>query len=55
MAFLTSLIACTLLLGTSNSLFAADALVARTALDDYVEKPDDSFSWKVISKKRLRA
>jgi len=52
MAFLTSLIACTLLLGTSNSLFAADALAARTALDDYVEKPDDSFSWKVISKKK---
>ena len=28
---------------------AADELPARTALDDYVEAPDDSYSWKIVN------
>ena len=27
---------------------ATDALPANTAIDDYVNQPDDSFKWKVI-------
>ncbi len=28
---------------------AGDTLPRRTALDDYIQKPDDSYSWKVVS------
>lgn len=44
----TGLWALTMWLGVSGALYAADAAPARTALDDYVEKPDDSFTWKVV-------
>ena len=29
----------------------AEDLPRRTALDDYIEKPDDSYSWKIASTK----
>ncbi|QDU45637.1 PhoPQ-activated pathogenicity-related protein [Symmachiella dynata] len=45
---LSGILACTLLLVSSSIGLAAEPLPARTALDDYVEKPDDSFSWKVV-------
>ena len=33
------------------TLSVADELPRRTALDDYVQKPDDSYSWKIASTK----
>ncbi|MBN2295272.1 MAG: PhoPQ-activated pathogenicity-related family protein [Pirellulales bacterium] len=34
------------------AVFAKD-LPRRTALDDYIEKPDDSYSWKIVSSKTV--
>ena len=45
---LLRLLAAALLVISATTCMAADAPPERTALDDYVEKPDDSFSWKVI-------
>ncbi|MEA1952613.1 MAG: PhoPQ-activated pathogenicity-related family protein, partial [Planctomycetota bacterium] len=39
-----------LTVGLMAAAFAED-LPRRTALDDYIEKPDDSYSWKIISSK----
>lgn len=38
-----------LALGLSGSCFAKESPPARTALDDYVQKKDDTFSWEVVS------
>ena len=35
----------------SGLLSADETLPRRTALDDYIEKPDDSYRWKVVSSK----
>lgn len=38
-----------LLLSTLFSVAAGEELPRRTALDDYIQKPDDSYSWQVAS------
>lgn len=40
-----------LLTAGACALATADDLPKRTALDDYVQKPDDSYSWKIASSK----
>ncbi|MAT15135.1 MAG: PhoPQ-activated pathogenicity [Planctomyces sp.] len=43
------LLLCLACLCLSSSLTFAEELPARTALDDYVNKPDDSYRWEVYS------
>jgi len=45
---LTILFVLTLVLGGRGAAVAAEALPARTALDDYVERPDDSYRWEIV-------
>jgi PhoPQ-activated pathogenicity-related protein len=44
-------IAALLLMGGLTSLAGAEELPRRTALDEYVQKPDDSYSWRIESTK----
>ncbi len=41
-----------LTVGLMGAAFAED-LPRRTALDDYIEKPDDSYSWKIVDSKTV--
>ena len=41
-------------LACMTSQVVAEELPAKTALDDYVNTPDDSYSWKVVSTKQVR-
>jgi PhoPQ-activated pathogenicity-related protein len=43
-----------LLIAASSSLVAEDSLPARTALDDYIGKPDASFTWKIVKDETAR-
>jgi len=45
---LVRFVALAFLFGAAATCYAADALPARTALDDYVDNDDGSFTWKVI-------
>ncbi|MGE0374014.1 MAG: PhoPQ-activated pathogenicity-related family protein [Planctomycetaceae bacterium] len=42
---------CSLVLLAGGLCPAEDSLPRRTALDDYIQKPDDSYSWKIVSAK----
>ena len=46
--FTLAAIAFALLTSVFTTAVMADELPRRTALDDYIDKPDDSYSWKVV-------
>jgi PhoPQ-activated pathogenicity-related protein len=43
----------TILIGSGQDIIAREKLPERTALDDYVQKKDDAFSWKVLSSEKI--
>jgi PhoPQ-activated pathogenicity-related protein len=49
--FAIETIAALLLIALVTSVAIAEDLPRRTALDDYIQKPDDSYTWKIASTK----
>lgn len=50
-SLLLSVCACSILFCGAAQSFAAELVPDKTALDDYVNTPDDSYQWKVVNKK----